>query len=189
MKIKKILAVTALTVAVVALPACGKEVTDEDFSKAFDKAVSELDSEFSIAESSESSSEKESDESSEEVTEAAEEQEFAFEIESTSLGKDYDDADVLIVKYNFTNNSDKPTSFTFACQDKAFQGGIECDSTVIGCDDIDAQEQLNDIQPGKTYTVTVGYHISDLSKPVDITVTSLFDDETFLEETIDLSKI
>ena len=70
-----------------------------------------------------------------------------------------------------------------------FQDGIECDSTVIGCDDIDSQEQLNDIQPGKTYTVTVGYHISDMSKPVDVVVTDLFGKETLLEESIDLSTL
>ena len=175
MKFKRILVgICALTI-IAALSACTTETTDSESSKV----------ESSAAESKEESAES-SEESSEEETEAAE---FTFAINSTSLGKDYEDKDVLIIKYDFTNNSDEATSFTFACQDTVFQDGIECDSTVIGCDDIDSQEQLNDIQPGKTYTVTVGYHISDMSKPVDVVVTDLFGKETLLEESIDLSTL
>ena len=175
MKFKRILAgICALTI-IAALSACTTETTDSESSEV----------ESSAAESKEESAES-SEESSEEETEAAE---FTFAINSTSLGKDYEDKDVLIIKYDFTNNSDEATSFTFACQDTVFQDGIECDSTVIGCDDIDSQEQLNDIQPGKTYTVTVGYHISDMSKPVDVVITDLFGSETLLEESIDLSTL
>ena len=175
MKFKRILAgICALTI-IAALSACTTETTDSESSKV----------ESSAAESKEESAES-SEESSEEETEAAE---FVFAINSTSLGKDYEDKDVLIIKYDFTNNSNEATSFTFACQDTVFQDGIECDSTVIGCDDIDSQEQLNDIQPGKTYTVTIGYHISDTSKPVDVVVTDLFGKETLLEESIDLSTL
>lgn len=175
MKLKKFLAGVCALTMVAALSACTLETTDSESSKV----------ESSAAESKEESAES-SEESSEEETEAAE---FVFAINSTSLGKDYEDKDVLIIKYDFTNNSDEATSFTFACQDTVFQDGIECDSTVIGCDDIDSQEQLNDIQPGKTYTVTVGYHISDTSKPVDVVVTDLFGKETLLEESIDLSTL
>ena len=175
MKLKKLLAGVCALTMVAALSACTLETTDSESSKI----------ESSAAESKEESAES-SEESSEEETEAAE---FTFAINSTSLGKDYEDKDVLIIKYDFTNNSDEATSFTFACQDTVFQDGIECDSTVIGCDDIDSQAQLNDIQPGKTYTVTVGYHISDMSKPVDVVVTDLFGKETLLEESIDLSTL
>lgn len=175
MKFKKLLAGVCALTMVAALSACTLETTDSESSKI----------ESSAAESKEESAES-SEESSEEETEAAE---FTFAINSTSLGKDYEDKDVLIIKYDFTNNSDEATSFTFACQDTVFQDGIECDSTVIGCDDIDSQEQLNDIQPGKTYTVTVGYHISDMSKPVDVVITDLFGSETLLEESIDLSTL
>ena len=179
MKLKKLLAGVCALTMVAALSACTLETTDSESSKIESSAAE------SKVESSESSVES-SEESSEEETEAAE---FTFAINSTSLGKDYEDKDVLIIKYDFTNNSDEATSFTFACQDTVFQDGIECDSTVIGCDDIDSQEQLNDIQPGKTYTVTVGYHISDMSKPVDVVVTDLFGKETLLEESIDLSTL
>ena len=110
---------------------------------------------------------------------------FAFEIVSTAMSTDYEGKSVLVVEYNFTNNSDETTSFTFACRDKVFQNGIECDSSVIGCDDVDSQMQLTDIQPGTTYTLKVGYH-AESGAPVDIQITSLFGDETYLEQTVEV---
>lgn len=110
---------------------------------------------------------------------------FAFEIVSTAMSTDYEGKSVLVVEYNFTNNSDETTSFTFACQDKVFQNGIECDSSVIGCDDVDSQMQLTEIQPGTTYTLKVGYH-AESGAPVDIQITSLFGDETYLEQTVEI---
>lgn len=101
------------------------------------------------------------------------------------MSTDYEGKSVLVVEYNFTNNSDETTSFTFACQDKVFQNGIECDSSVIGCDDVDSQMQLTDIQPGTTYTLKVGYH-AEAGAPVDIQITSLFGDETYLEQTVEI---
>lgn len=111
--------------------------------------------------------------------------EFAFEIVSTSMSTDYEGKPVLVVEYNFTNNSEEATSFTFACQDKAFQNGVECDSSVIGCEDVDTQMQLNDIQPGTTYTLKVGYH-AEAGSPVDIQITSMFGDKTYLEQTVEI---
>lgn len=112
-------------------------------------------------------------------------QNLHVEIVSTAMSTDYEGKSVLVVEYNFTNNSDETKSFTFACQDKVFQNGIECDSSVIGCDDVDSQMQLTDIQPGTTYTLKVGYH-AEPGIPVDIQITSLFGDETYLEQTVEI---
>lgn len=130
------------------------------------------------------------DESSEEeiVEESSEEEttEYSFEIAGSSISADYNGDPVLVVEYNFTNNSDDAISFMIACQDTAFQNGIECDSTVIGCDDYDSKEQMNEIQPGTTYAVHVGYHLQDTTSPVDIEITDLLGLNTLLEETITL---
>ncbi|MCM1226033.1 MAG: DUF5067 domain-containing protein [Clostridium sp.] len=129
-----------------------------------------------------------SSESEEEPTEKeAEKSGFEFAVKSTSLSTDYEGEDVLVIEYDFTNNSDKANSFTMSCQDTVFQDGIECDSTVVGCDDVDAQEQLNNVQPGNTYTLKVGYHVQDLSKPVDVIITDLLGTKTLFEETIELN--
>lgn len=177
MKIKKMLAAIS-TLCMIAAISVG--CTSEDSSES--ESAAESVAEESV-ETVEDSSEEETEAPTEAPTEA---QEFAFEITGTSLSKDYDDSDVLVVTYNFTNNSDSATSFSFACQDTAFQNGVECDSTIISCPEIDAQQQLNDIQPGTTYTLNVGYHLQDLTSPVTIQVTDLFGDETFLDQEITL---
>lgn len=112
--------------------------------------------------------------------------ETSIKIAGHSLSKDYAGADVLVVNYEFYNGEDSAKGFTYMFTDKAFQNGVECDSTVIGCDEVDAQTQLNEIQPGVTYTVSVGYHISDMSN-VEIEVTDLFGTKDYLTETITLS--
>ena len=139
-----------------------------------------------LAEKAETQGETEAQAETEAQTEKpASDAKFAFEIVSTAMSTDYEGKSVLVVEYNFTNNSDETTSFTFACQDKVFQNGIECDSSVIGCDDVDSQMQLTDIQPGTTYTLKVGYH-AESGAPVDIQITSLFGDETYLEQTVEI---
>ena len=139
----------------------------------------------------ESNCEEASAEESEEESNAEEtvDSEFNVELLSTSISQDYEGKPVLVVEYNFTNNSDESASFMFSCQDKAFQNGIECDNTVFGCDEIDSQQQLNEIQPGTTYALKIGYHLQDTTSPVDIEVTSLdfIDEETLLKQTIELS--
>lgn len=166
----------------------GCSSSEDVASKAEESITEESIAEESVAKdsSAEASVAEESSSTEELSQDTVSDSEFAFEIVSTSLSKDYNNADVLVVEYNYTNNSDKATSFTFACQDKVFQNGIECDSTVIGCDEVDTQTELNDIQPGTTYTLKVGYHLQDTTTPVQIQVTDLFGTETFIDETITL---
>ena len=163
----------------------GSSATESSSSSAEQSNVEES----SEAESSaEESSEENAETSAEESSEAAVDSDFAVEIISTSLSKDYEGADVLVVEYNFTNNSDEAASFMFSCEDKAFQNGVECDSSVIGCDEIDSQQEMNDIQPGTTYTLKIGYHLQDATTPVDIQVKSLdfLNEEILLEQSITL---
>lgn len=174
---RKLLIVLSALMMIASLSACDTTSSDSSSNKAADNSsISESDSKSE-------SSDSESNESSDEETKS----DFEFKINSASFGSDYEGKDVLIIEYDFTNNSDKAASFTFACQDTVFQDGIECDSTVVGCDEVDVQEQLNDIQPGKTYTLKVGYHISDKSKPVDVVITDILGINKLLEESIDLS--
>lgn len=106
-------------------------------------------------------------------------------IVSHSLSKDYNGKEVLVVEYAWTNTADKEKSFSFAVTDKAFQNGIECDSTVIGCDEIDSKLQLADVMPGTTINLKIGYHITDHTD-VTIRVTDLIGSDTLLDEVIDL---
>lgn len=178
---KKIIAIFAVSaLACCAFTGCGTSGDSSGSSSQQESSAAEESSE------EESSQEESSEEEASQEESSEEDAEFAFEIANTSISADYNGASVLVVEYNFTNNSDKATSFSLACQDTAFQGGVECDSTVIGCDAVDAQEQLNDIQPGTTYTVHVGYHLQDTTSPVDIVITDLLGLNTLVEETITL---
>ena len=167
----------------------------EKSSSAETSVVDESNREEASAEESEEESNAEetvdSEFNSEEESNAEEtvDSEFNVELLSTSISQDYEGKPVLVVEYNFTNNSDESASFMFSCQDKAFQNGIEFDNTVFGCDEIDSQQQLNEIQPGTTYALKIGYHLQDTTSPVDIEVTSLdfIDEETLLKQTIELS--
>lgn len=112
--------------------------------------------------------------------------ENSVKIVNHKLSTDYNGDEVLVVDYEFCNGEKEAKAFMFIFSDKAFQNGVECDSTVIGCDDIDSQKLMNEVQPGVTYTVSVGYHIADKSD-VEIEVKSLFGSTTYLTETISLA--
>lgn len=112
--------------------------------------------------------------------------ETSIKITGHLLSKDYEGSDVLVVNYEFYNGEDSANGFSYMFNDKAYQNGVECDSMVIGCDDVDAQSQLNKIQPGVSYIVSVGYHISDKSD-VEIEVKDLLGTKDYLNETISLS--
>lgn len=111
--------------------------------------------------------------------------ETSVKIADHKLSTDYNDETILVVNYEFYNGEDSAKAFIFMFSDKAFQNGVECDSTVIGCDDIDSNSQLNEIQPGISYIVSVGYHIADMSD-VEIEVTDLYGSNSYLKETISL---
>ncbi len=112
-------------------------------------------------------------------------EESNIKIVSHSLGKDYEGKDVLVIEYAFTNTDDKAKSFNSSCQDSVFQNGIECTSTVIGCDEVDIQQQLNNVQPGVTYNLKVGYVLEDKS-PANVVVKDLFGQKTILDAKISI---
>ncbi len=106
-------------------------------------------------------------------------------IVSHSVVKDRNGADSLVIEYAWTNNSDKETSFMFACTDKVYQNGIECPSYGILLDEVDSQQEMTDIKPGTTYNLKIGYTLQDNTNAL-VEVTDLMGYEYYLKETIDL---
>lgn len=107
----------------------------------------------------------------------------SVKITGHTLSKDYKGEDILVVNYEFYNGEETDQSFALNFTDTAYQNGVECNDTVIGCDEVDAQTQLDNIQPGITYTVKVGYQIKDKSD-VTIKVKRWIGEEVVLEETL-----
>jgi len=104
---------------------------------------------------------------------------------SEAVGKDYLGKPALLVKYEFTNKTDKANSFTALCEDTAYQNGVECRGIVVSTA-FDAQRQLNKVQPNKAYTLTVGYLLRDKTTPVKIEVQDYSGEETYLTQIISL---
>jgi hypothetical protein len=90
----------------------------------------------------------------------------------------YDDEDVLFITYKWTNNSDKEAAFYLTFDDKVYQDGIECSST-ISMSDKDNGLDLK-VKPGKTQTLSRAYKLNDLITLVEVEVAEMFswdDDE------------
>lgn len=110
--------------------------------------------------------------------------EYSITINKTFISQDYAKSPCLVIEYEWTNNSDKETSFTFAFNDTLYQDGIECSGIVVGCPDEDAEQQLLKIQPGITMTLNVAYKLSNTESSPQIIVKDLFGRETFINATI-----
>ena len=91
---------------------------------------------------------------------------------SARLGTGYKDEPIIICKYEWTNNSDKPADFTLSFHDQVFQNGIEC-QTAYMVDSLEGEQSTN-IQPGTTYTVEVPYKLNDDKSEVEIIVKEAF---------------
>lgn len=112
---------------------------------------------------------------------------FEVKLKSSKITKDYEGKPALIVKYTFTNNSDKTASWAYAIQDNAFQNGIGLNTAIItGSNDIDTQTKQ--IMPGKSLDVQVAYSLDDTATPVEIQISELIslDDTPFETFTVNL---
>lgn len=90
---------------------------------------------------------------------------YAISFTGCTTAKDYEGKDVIIVSYDFTNNSDEATSAALALYVKAFQNGIELENGIV-IDDIDgynSDNYMKDIKPGVTLNVQEAFVLSDTS--------------------------
>ena len=111
--------------------------------------------------------------------------EQSVSIVSHSIVKDIQGNDTLVIEYSWTNNSKKETSFMVACMDHVYQNGIECPSYAALVDEVDAQQEMNDIKPGTTYKLKIGYTLQDKTNAL-VEVTDFLGKKYYLQETIDL---
>lgn len=179
--------ITALSIMTMAVSTgCGDNSTDQSSSETSVSTVEDNNTENSSTESSvadiptETTPEETPSEESETPA-----KESNISIVSHSISKDYEGKDILIIEYAWTNTDDDATSFSFAVQDKVYQNGIECSSMVIGCDEIDSQQQMNDVQSGTTYNLKVGYILQDMTN-ANVVVTDTWGDDKLLDEIIEL---
>ena len=180
---KKLSLLFALSM-ILASVGCGTNANESESSSVSDSSSISDSSGVEESESKEVKSEESTMEKQTE-SEAESQQESGITIVSHSLSKDYEDKDVLVIEYAYTNIEDEAMSFLHTCQNNVFQNGIECSSSVMGCDEIDIQPLYNDVQPGATYNIKVGYLLQDMTN-AHVVITDFFGNKTLLEETIDL---
>lgn len=82
------------------------------------------------------------------------------------IKKDVAGADCIAVFYEFTNNSSETTSYAYTFADKAFQNGIELDTSIFLLDEIE-DNSYKDIRPG------VSVEVYSLFVPQDESVVEL----------------
>ncbi len=88
---------------------------------------------------------------------------------------------VLVVHYEFTNNTAAPASFAYLCKDKAYQNGVACE---INTDTWDSTPNLlyRDIKPGATQKLSVGYKLKSKTDVVEIEIKEWLGDEVLLRQ-------
>lgn len=101
--------------------------------------------------------------------------EFDVQINDLELAKDYKGEPAALIKFSFTNNSEKNTSAILALQCKAFQNGLQLETAIIADDSIyNANDQMKEIQPGASIDVTVAYKLESEKAPVEFEVSESF---------------
>lgn len=116
---------------------------------------------------------------------------YAVEIKSCRLAKDFEGKDVVIIKYKFTNNSEKAANFMLAFDDSVFQDGVGLNETVFLDDSAkySADNQRKDIKPGSSLDVECAYTLNDTKTDVEVEVKELFSyDEKTISKTFSIAK-
>jgi hypothetical protein len=114
-------------------------------------------------------------------------------IESARLSKDYEDKKVMLVKYKFTNNSDKSISFASALIGKAFQDGVQLENAVVDSSTdkkYNIDNYMKEIKKGASLEVECPYKLSNTKSKVEVELTEIISmSDEKLTKTFDISKL
>lgn len=165
------------------------------FSKAIDEATGTASSSTSTSSSTSASADSDGS-AGDDAQDGVQDQEGDLEdahvkiVSAVKSVDDYEGQPTVLVTYEWTNKTDKNTSFMVATSDKVFQNGQQLDTAMYGMDapeGYDSGSSMKDLQPGATGTVTQAYVLKDDS-PVTVEVTDLFsmDDKAKVAHTFDL---
>lgn len=97
---------------------------------------------------------------------------FVCIVKSAQVTKDYAGKDVVLITYEFTNNSSEAIAYETALTDYVYQNGIELESTwyIDENTDLDVYDSAN-IKPGITKDVIKGYYLNDTTSPLEVEIT------------------
>lgn len=115
---------------------------------------------------------------------------FDVQINGIEMVKDYMGNPAAIIRFSFTNNSEKNASAMGDLQYKAFQNGVQMETAVISDDSVyNSSDLMKEIQPGVTLEVGAAYKLDSETAPIAFEVYELlsFNDEK-LGKTFEISE-
>lgn len=98
---------------------------------------------------------------------------------------DSNDREVLVVYFDFANNSEDNTAFAYNYNVTCFQNGKELDYPLVSFDIDEYNNIARELQTGTNITVARIYILEDKSN-VDLEVTPLGDDKKLIKSTLEL---
>ena len=102
----------------------------------------------------------------------------------------YQDKDVVIVKYSFTNNNDEAEAFYLAFEDTVYQDGVGLNECYFVDDsaNYDSANQTKEIKTGASIEVEVAYELNDTTTDIEVEVKELFSfDDSVVTKTFSIS--
>lgn len=99
----------------------------------------------------------------------------SFQYLSYEILQDYDGNPLIMLHFNFTNNSDQSASAQTLFYPQVFQNGIECDFGFFMGDNAAYDNLSKEIQPGTTLEVGFPYTLQDTTNSVTVEVQAMSD--------------
>lgn len=146
--------------------------------------VSVIDQAFDSAKAKPAASGQSSSASDSAAGAATAESAYGLSIDKVVSTTDYSGKQAVVADFTFTNNSTDEATFAVAIDCKAFQNGVQLDTT---WGQWDSENSLKSIKPGGSLTVQKGFVLDDAS-PVTIEASEMFDfsDELIVQETYNI---
>lgn len=95
------------------------------------------------------------------------------------------DQTVLVVYYEFTNNSDENKTFVYSFDDTCFQNGVEVESSLWHVND-ESHNRDKEIKTGTTITVASAFVLGESRDNIELEITPLIGDKILFEKTLKL---
>lgn len=117
---------------------------------------------------------------------------YKAQYKSSKVVKDSEGNDAIAITFDYTNNSQQDQSFLWAFTIDIKQGDKALDYAVVFVSE-DSYDCLDDamnedVKPGETLEVTITHKLNDLTTPIDLVVTDLFQEKKDTL-TIDMSTV
>jgi uncharacterized lipoprotein YehR (DUF1307 family) len=125
--------------------------------------------------------------------EPADKEDSPVVIGEAEFGKDYEGKATIVVNYEWTNTTDETTSLLLTYSFKAYQNGVELETSLFADDWLSDKDDTSgwvdmskDVKPGSTIKTSEAYLLSDESAPVEVEVSGLWDDDVVEKQTFNV---